>query len=94
MSRQAETEVDAELCRNEPIGVNESGNNLRTITPKHREERGSKADQKARQVNKIDVPALSAKPPSPVQIRAAPSVFIGNLRRLFVHGTSNAPQMD
>ena len=48
------------------------GNNLGTLTPKHQVKRGSRADQKAERINKIDVPALSAKPPSPVQIRAAP----------------------
>jgi hypothetical protein len=32
-----------------------------------REKRGSRADQKAGRINKMDVPALSAKPPSPVQ---------------------------
>ena len=49
------------------------GNNLGTLAPKYREKRGSRADQKAGRINKIDVPALSAKPPSPVQIRAAPT---------------------
>ena len=42
-------------------------NNLGTITPEHRGKRRSRADQKARRVNKIANPALSAKPPSPVQ---------------------------
>jgi hypothetical protein len=69
------TEVDAESCRNEPIRVQESGNNLGTLAPKHHGKRGSRADQKAGRINKIDVPALSAKPPSPVQIRAAPPNF-------------------
>jgi hypothetical protein len=45
---------------------------LGTITPKHQGKRGSRADQKGGRINKIDVPDLSAKPPSPVQIRAAP----------------------
>ena len=36
-----------------------------------------RADQKAGRINKIDVPALSAKPPSPVQLRAAPPITNG-----------------
>jgi len=50
------------------------GNNLGTTAPKHQGKQGSRADQKAGRINKIDVPALSAKPPSPVQIRAAPPI--------------------
>jgi hypothetical protein len=46
------------------------GNNLGTIAPKHQGKTGSRANQKAGRINKIDVSALSAKPPSPVQIRA------------------------
>ena len=68
-------DVDAESCRNESIGVFESGNNVGTITPKHRAKRTSRADQEAGRINNIDVPALSAKPPSPVQIRTAPPPF-------------------
>jgi hypothetical protein len=48
---------------------------LGTIAPKHREKRGSRADQRAGRINNIDVRALSAKSPSPVQIRAAPPVI-------------------
>ena len=48
------------------------GNNLGTIPSKHEAKRSSRANQPARRVNKIDNLALSAKPPSPVQIRAAP----------------------
>ena len=48
------------------------GNNLGTDTPEYRVTLGSRADQKAGRINKISFPALSAKPPSPVQIRAAP----------------------
>ena len=59
-------------CRHEALTVAESGNNLGTIAPEYQGKRGSRADQKAGRINKIDVPALSAKPPSPVQIRAAP----------------------
>jgi hypothetical protein len=50
----------------------EPGNNLGTIAPEHRGKWSNRADQEARRVNKIDNPALSAKPPSPVQIRTAP----------------------
>ncbi len=49
------------------VGSEKLGNKA----PKHQGKRGSRADQKAGRINKIDVPALSAKPPSPVQIRAA-----------------------
>src|SRR5207247_11263028 len=59
------------LIRRAAFSRLEFGNNLGTITPKHRGKRGSRADQKAGRINKIDVPALSAKPPFPVQIRAA-----------------------
>jgi hypothetical protein len=55
--------------------VGDCGNNLGTITPEHQGRRGSSADQKAGRINNIDVPALSAKPPSPVQIRAAPAIL-------------------
>ena len=51
------------------------GNNLGTIAPRHRENRAIRADQEARRVNNLDEPALSAKPPPPVQIRAAPPIF-------------------
>jgi hypothetical protein len=57
----------------------ECGNNLGTIAPKHQRRRGSRADQKAGRINTIDVPALSAKPPSPVQIRAAPPKFLNEI---------------
>src|SRR5262249_12961515 len=40
------------------------GNNLGTTPPKHRGKRGSRADQKAGRINKMEVPAPSAKPPS------------------------------
>jgi hypothetical protein len=44
------------------------GNNC-ARTPKTRD---SRADQSAGRINNMDVQALSAKPPSPVQIRTAP----------------------
>ena len=54
----------------------ENWNNLGTLAPEHKGKRGSRADQKTRRDNNLDNPALSAKPPSPVQIRAAPPKFI------------------
>jgi hypothetical protein len=59
----------------EADGVFQVGNNWGTIAPEHQGRGGNRADQEARRVNKIDNPALSAKPPSPVQIRAAPPNF-------------------
>ena len=46
--------------------------NLGPQPPKHGVKRGFGRHQKAGRVNNIDNPAESAKPPSPVQIRAAP----------------------
>jgi hypothetical protein len=69
------------------LRVGERGNNLGTIAPKHQGKRGSRADQKTRRVNKIDNPAVSAKPPSPVQIRAAPPKFL-SLSSPFAHRSS------
>ena len=37
------------------------GNNLGTVTPKYRIKEGSRANQKAGRVNKIDVPAYVCK---------------------------------
>jgi hypothetical protein len=59
------------------------GNNLGTIAPKHPGKTGSRADQKAGRINKIDVQALSAKPPSPVQIRAAPPILRLSTTRIY-----------
>jgi hypothetical protein len=70
----------------------EVGNNLGTIAPKHRGKRGSRANQKAGRINKIDVPALSAKPPSPVQIRAAPPKSFGKITS-FVALRHNLPRV-
>jgi len=46
----------------------------RQVTPKHQGKPGIIRDQRTRPVNKIDNLAKSAKPPSPVQIRAAPPI--------------------
>ena len=49
--------------------------NSRQITPKHDGKPAIIRDQRTRPVNKIDNLTKSAKPPSPVQIRAAPPFF-------------------
>jgi hypothetical protein len=68
-------EADALFCSG---GISsELGNNLGTIVPKHKGKLEGRVDQKAGRINKIAVPALSAKPPSPVQIRAAPPKLLG-----------------
>jgi hypothetical protein len=46
--------------------------NSRTVTPKHRVEPATTRHQNTGQNSKINNPERSAKPPSPVQIRAAP----------------------
>ena len=51
---------------------------LRPITPEHRVRREVSREQQARRVNHIANPGKSAKPPSPVQIRAAPPNFIAD----------------
>jgi hypothetical protein len=55
------------------------GSKLGPKPPKHRVKRGFGRYQKARRVNNIDFLAKSAKPPSPVQIRAAPPKILRNL---------------
>ena len=55
--------------------LQELRNNLGTIAPEHRVRGEGSANQNARRVNTIDNLALPAKPPSPVQIRAAPPIF-------------------
>ena len=52
--------------------------NSRRITPKHHGKPAIIRDQRTRPVNKIDNLAKSAKPPSPVQIRAAPPISGAN----------------
>jgi hypothetical protein len=65
---------------------------LGTTAPEHQGKRGSRADQKTRRVNKIDNPALSAKPPSPVQIRTAPPNSFGKPHCLRLGDTSGIPE--
>ena len=55
--------------------VEETGNNLGTVTPKHRGNGGVGPTRKQDELTRWDVPALSAKPPPPVQIRAAPPIL-------------------
>ena len=47
----------------------------RPIAPEHHGKPAIIRDQRTRPVSKIDNIAKSAKPPSPVQIRAAPPIF-------------------
>jgi hypothetical protein len=49
--------------------------NARQLTPKHGGRLATIRDQRTRPLNNIDNFAKSAKPPSPVQIRAAPPIF-------------------
>jgi hypothetical protein len=55
-------------------------NNSRTDAPKHHGEPASTTHQKAGPAIRKGNLAKSAKPPSPVQIRAAPPFFLGNSR--------------
>ena len=50
------------------------GRNFGPLTPNHHRKPGNTRDQRARRINKIENLAKSAKPPSPVQIRAAPPI--------------------
>ena len=54
------------------------GPNLGPLAPQHDRKSRNTRDQRARRINKIDNPAKSAKPPSPVQIRAAPPKSLEN----------------
>src|SRR4026209_2875819 len=67
------------------------GSNVGPKPPKERAKRRFGRYQKARRANNIGLLAQSAKPPSPVQIRAAPPNFIREfvksaLRRELVRG--------
>ena len=53
------------------------GPNVGPRTPKHHRKPRSTRDQRARRINKIGNPTKSAKPRSPVQIRAAPPNSLG-----------------
>ena len=76
-------ELLADTSADEPVGprdewhdpsrrVQGSATDSRQITPKHQGKPTIIRDQRTRPVNKIDNLTKSAKPPSPVQIRAAP----------------------
>lgn len=65
---------------------------LGTIAPEHQGKRGSRADQKAVRINKIDVPALSAKPRSPVQIRAPPPMLFAVVSSCAAASPSRLPR--
>src|SRR5215470_15155595 len=75
----------------------EVASDLRPIAPEHRRKRGLCRDQRARRVNNLANPTKSAKPPPPVQIRAAPPILshatvtscrIGPLRAIRRFGNS------
>ena len=55
--------------------------NVSPRTPKHHQKSTISRDQRARRINKIENLAKSAKPPSPVQIRAAPPIFLRKITR-------------
>jgi hypothetical protein len=55
--------------------VEDFGPNFGPLTPKHQRKPGTTRDQRARRINKLENLAKSAKPPSPVQIRAAPPIL-------------------
>src|SRR5687768_17332862 len=59
-------------------------------TPKHHVRAGETRNQRARRVNNLVNPTKSAKPPSPVQIRAAPPIL--NQHNLFLRRT-NGPTL-
>src|SRR5882762_2283054 len=57
------------------------GPNFGPVMPKHQRRPRNTRDQRARRINKIENLAKSAKPRSPVQIRAAPPTFAPRFRR-------------
>ena len=63
---------DAEFCERRQAKTSVQLQSTNAQTPR---KTGSTRDQRARRINKIENPAKSAKPPSPVQIRAAPPTF-------------------
>src|SRR5690606_29075678 len=56
------------------------GNNLGTEPPEYPLKSAITAEQKARRVNNLAPSGQSAKPPPPVQIRAAPPILVWGLR--------------
>ena len=67
--------------------------NFSPRVPKHQEEPRGTRDQRARRINRIENPAKSAKPPSPVQIRAAPPFFRENSTIRPLGGRGARPQL-
>jgi Recombinase len=63
------------------LSLQQLGTNLGPKPPKHWVKRGFRRHQKARRVNCVGLLAKSAKPPSPVQIRAAPPILRSRTRR-------------
>ena len=64
------------------------------MASKHRTTRGSWLDQKPARDNTLYDPVKSAKPRSPVQIRAAPPIFQFKFDGLCSSGTSRRSQLD
>src|SRR5882672_6298553 len=54
--------------------------NFSPRTPKHHRKPRSTRHQRARRINNLQNLTKSAKPPPPVQIRAAPPIFLRNQR--------------
>ena len=72
-----------------PISVEDRlQSNFSPRTPKHQGKPGSTRDQRARRINKIENLAKSAKPPSPVQIRAAPPISPSKSDRLVAEAST------
>jgi hypothetical protein len=63
------------------------------LPPKHQVKPRPCIDQKARKTTTMTWFTKSAKPPSPVQIRAAPPTFLRKLHRLFLRRTTMCSQM-
>jgi hypothetical protein len=68
--------------------------NFGAMTPKHHRRPGTIKDQKTKPGTTNHNPVRSAKPPSPVQIRAAPPISQFKSDRLFVRGASDCSEMD
>jgi hypothetical protein len=66
--------------------------NFGAATPKHRLKPGIIKDQKTKPSIMIDNPVRSAKPPSPVQIRAAPPIFLAGSQHSYQ--TASIPALD
>jgi hypothetical protein len=67
--------------------------NFGATAPKHHRKTGIIKDQKTKPGNRKHNPVRSAKPPSPVQIRAAPPKSLRKTHRLFPGDTIKCAQM-